>query len=160
MWKPGWEAVWGRTSTWICMVESFCCPCEAIITLLVGYTPTQNKKFNKKKKRGCSIHKPHEVPYLFVYSILCHPLSSSPPFPQLHSLNGFPDLMMLPHFSYFEPWCLPTVILLVQFFLSRPQKLQNLLTEENQQLWSGQDYIKLESLHPLLQGIFTTHLKE
>ena len=73
MWKPGWERVWGRTDTSICMVESFGCP----------YTPTQNKKINLKKKRreDGNIQKPYEVPYLFVYSILCHPLSSSPPFP-------------------------------------------------------------------------------
>ena len=36
--------------TRICMAESLCCPPEAIITLLISYTPIQNKKFNIKKK--------------------------------------------------------------------------------------------------------------
>jgi len=29
----------------ICMAESLCCPRETITTLLIGYTPIQNKKF-------------------------------------------------------------------------------------------------------------------
>ena len=32
------------------MAESLCCPPEAIITLLISYTSIQNKKFNIKKK--------------------------------------------------------------------------------------------------------------
>ena len=33
--------------TMLCMPESLCCPPEAITTLLIGYTPTQNKTFLK-----------------------------------------------------------------------------------------------------------------
>ena len=36
--------VWGRTDTRICMAGSLCCPLETITTLLIGYTPMQNKK--------------------------------------------------------------------------------------------------------------------
>ena len=35
---------------WICMAESLCCPPE-IITLLIGYTPIQNKMLGKKKPK-------------------------------------------------------------------------------------------------------------
>ena len=31
------------------MAESICCPPETITTLLISYTPMQNKKFKKKK---------------------------------------------------------------------------------------------------------------
>ena len=41
----------GRMDTCVCMAESLCCPPEIITTLLISYTPTQNKKFKKKKKR-------------------------------------------------------------------------------------------------------------
>ena len=33
----------------ICMAESLHCPPETITTLLIGYTPIQNKKFKRKK---------------------------------------------------------------------------------------------------------------
>ena len=33
----------------ICIAESLHCSPETITTLLIGYTPTQNKKFKKKK---------------------------------------------------------------------------------------------------------------
>ena len=33
----------------ICMAESFCCSHETTTTLLVGYTPIQNKNFKVKK---------------------------------------------------------------------------------------------------------------
>ena len=35
-----------KKDTCICMAESLCCPPETIKTLLIGYTPTQNTKFN------------------------------------------------------------------------------------------------------------------
>ena len=44
MWQPGWEGVWGRMDTGICMAESLPCSPETITTLLIGYTPIQNKK--------------------------------------------------------------------------------------------------------------------
>jgi len=34
--------------TYICMPESLRCSPETITTLLIGYTPIQNKKFNLK----------------------------------------------------------------------------------------------------------------
>ena len=34
----------------ICMAESLCCPSGTITTLLIGYTPIQNKKVKKKTK--------------------------------------------------------------------------------------------------------------
>ena len=43
------RGVWGRMDTCICMAESLCPSPETITTLLIGYTPTQNKKFMKKK---------------------------------------------------------------------------------------------------------------
>ena len=33
------------------MAKSICCPPETIITLLISYTPIQNKKLKKKKKK-------------------------------------------------------------------------------------------------------------
>ena len=43
-----WMGVWGRMNTCICMAESLCCLPETITTLLIGYTPLQNKKVFKK----------------------------------------------------------------------------------------------------------------
>ena len=43
--------IWGKMDTClnICMAESLCYPPETLKTLLIGYTPKQNKKFIKKK---------------------------------------------------------------------------------------------------------------
>ena len=41
------KGVWGRMDTCIWMAESLRCSPETITTLLVGYTPIQNKKFKK-----------------------------------------------------------------------------------------------------------------
>ena len=43
-WQPGW----GRMDTCICMGETLHCSCETTTTLLIGYTPTQNKVLKKK----------------------------------------------------------------------------------------------------------------
>jgi len=46
--QPGWDRVWGiggRMDTHICMAESLHCQPETTTTLLISYTPTQNKKF-------------------------------------------------------------------------------------------------------------------
>ena len=43
------RGVWGRMDTCICMAKSLCPSSETITTLLIGYTPIQNKKFMKKK---------------------------------------------------------------------------------------------------------------
>ena len=42
------RGVWERLDTYICMAESFCCPPAMITTLLISYTPIQNKKLKKK----------------------------------------------------------------------------------------------------------------
>jgi len=34
-----------RMDTSVCMAESLCCSTETITTLLISYTPIQNKKF-------------------------------------------------------------------------------------------------------------------
>ena len=38
----------------VCVVESLCCSPETIITLLICYTPTQDKKLKKKSRRAQS----------------------------------------------------------------------------------------------------------
>ena len=38
-----------KTILGICMAESLCCSPETTTTLLIGYTPTQNKIFLKKE---------------------------------------------------------------------------------------------------------------
>ena len=43
--------------TCICMAESFDCLSETITMLLTGYTPIQNKKFIKKKKKTKNLSK-------------------------------------------------------------------------------------------------------
>ena len=42
------RGVWGRMDTCICMAEFLCYWPETSTTLLIGYTPTQNKKVLKK----------------------------------------------------------------------------------------------------------------
>ena len=46
----GERGVWGRMDTCVCMTESLGCSSETITTLLISYTPKQNKKFKGKKK--------------------------------------------------------------------------------------------------------------
>ena len=46
--KATWMGGWGKMDTGMCMAESLCCPPEIITTLLIGYTPIQNKRFKKK----------------------------------------------------------------------------------------------------------------
>ena len=49
MWKPGWEGVWGRMDTCICMAESLYSPPETSTALLISTAflisciPTENK---------------------------------------------------------------------------------------------------------------------
>ena len=45
LWQPGWEGFKGRRDTCIRTAESLHCLPETIITLLIGYTPIQNKRF-------------------------------------------------------------------------------------------------------------------
>ena len=50
------RGVWGRLGTRICVAESILCSPEIVATLLIGYTPTQNKKcffFLFKKESAC-----------------------------------------------------------------------------------------------------------
>ena len=44
------SGVLGRMDTCVCMTESLCCPPETVTTLLLDYTPIQNKKFKKELK--------------------------------------------------------------------------------------------------------------
>ena len=44
------RGVWERMDTCICMAESLCCSPETLTTLLIGYTPIQNKKLKKNLK--------------------------------------------------------------------------------------------------------------
>ena len=43
MWRPGWEGSLGENG-YMCLAESLCPTPETIVTLLIGYTPIQNKK--------------------------------------------------------------------------------------------------------------------
>ena len=66
LWLPGgrkWEGIvgglgmemdnkqesLGRMGRCMCVAESLCCPLATVTTLLIGYTPKQNKKFSKKE---------------------------------------------------------------------------------------------------------------
>ena len=51
MYQPGWEGVWRREDTCICMTESLHYSPETITTLLIGSTPIQNVFGVKKKKK-------------------------------------------------------------------------------------------------------------
>ena len=42
------RGAWGRTDTCICMAESLHCSPVTTTTLLISYTPIQNKKFQRK----------------------------------------------------------------------------------------------------------------
>ena len=42
--------VWGRMDTCVRMAESLCCSPETVTTLLIGYTPIQNKVKKKQNK--------------------------------------------------------------------------------------------------------------
>ena len=53
------RGVWGRTDPCICMAESPCCPPET--TLLISYTPIQNKNLKKRKNRWLWIFPSTEV---------------------------------------------------------------------------------------------------
>ena len=45
MYQPSWEGCWGKMDTCLPMAESLHCSPETTTTLLIGYTPLQNKKF-------------------------------------------------------------------------------------------------------------------
>ena len=48
IWQPGGDGSLGEKGyMYICVAESLCCSPEIITTLLIGYTPMQNKKFFK-----------------------------------------------------------------------------------------------------------------
>ena len=44
--------VWERMNTCICMTDSLHCSSESITTLLMSYTPIQNKQFFKNHLKG------------------------------------------------------------------------------------------------------------
>ena len=43
------RGIWERLDEYICMAESLCCSPNTITTLIIGYTPMQNKLKNKKR---------------------------------------------------------------------------------------------------------------
>ena len=45
------RGVWERMDTCICMIESLHCSPETITTLLISYTPKQNKKLKNNAKK-------------------------------------------------------------------------------------------------------------
>ena len=63
----------GEDGTRLCVAESLCCSPETVITLLIGYTPTQDKKFKKKAEEQKVKKKTHAS------------VSSSVQKPQYHS---------------------------------------------------------------------------
>ena len=63
MWQPGWKGSLGEKGyMYIYMAESLCYSPETITTLLINYTPKQNKKFKKEKDMSvsCSVYKPFQ----------------------------------------------------------------------------------------------------
>ena len=65
--------VWGRRmGTCICMAESLCCAPEIITTLLLNYTPIENKNLKKKRKEISSLFSTRRVkPLIFnLYLVL------------------------------------------------------------------------------------------
>jgi len=50
------RGVWRRIDTCICMAEALHCSPETITTLLISYTPIQNKKFKRKKRQQIILH--------------------------------------------------------------------------------------------------------
>ena len=83
------RGVWGRIDTCVCMAESLCCSPETVTTLLIGYTPIQNKKFEKKKK---------EKLFLFVHRFSSYYLLITLALHFLHMLYLGLDLQV--HSSY------------------------------------------------------------
>ena len=59
------RGIWGRMNACVCITKSLCCSPETITTLLIGYTPVQNKRFKnrnivetrKKKIKAINISK-------------------------------------------------------------------------------------------------------
>ena len=66
------RGVWGRMDTCICMAESLHWPPEAITTLLIGYTPIQNKRFLKRKTdvNGVQEAELKIPPYTYIHTYL------------------------------------------------------------------------------------------
>ena len=58
MCQPGCKRVWRRMDTCICVAEPLCCSAEIITTLLIAYTPVQNKKVFKKRIHKASDSSP------------------------------------------------------------------------------------------------------
>ena len=51
MWQSGWERSLGENAYMYMLAEFLCCPPTTIKTLLIGYSPIQNKKFKAKKQK-------------------------------------------------------------------------------------------------------------
>ena len=59
--------VWGRLETCICMAEFLHCSPETITALLIGSTPTENKKIKLQKKKSL---KSEDLSLAFSYCFL------------------------------------------------------------------------------------------
>ena len=81
MWQLGWEESLGRE--WIHVTESLHCSPETVTTLLIGYTPIQDKKglcfFNSifipitdQVLGSMSTFSPEENKYLYLISLVLH----------------------------------------------------------------------------------------
>ena len=83
------RGIWGRMDTCICMAKSLCCSAKTATTLLIGYTPIQNKKFkvtNKKNKELPLFFKKRKpINKKFVDPISSHASYILPPMPYNHS---------------------------------------------------------------------------
>ena len=62
------RGAWGRMDTCICMAESLHCSPETTTTLLIGYTPKQNKKLKVwGKKKATSLMGEHICAFCFSF---------------------------------------------------------------------------------------------
>ena len=110
------EWIWGRTDTSICMVGSLCCPPKTITTLLIDYTPIQNKKFKKIGREKTCVYtkkeKERKEPDLL---FLLLTLSSHPTLLPSRSLLFLRSPFSVPHLLSFF---LPATIFLFTPFLT------------------------------------------
>ena len=66
MWQSGWERSLGENAYMYMLAEFLCCPPKTIKTLLIGYSPIQNKKFKAKKTTN---KQKKEVTFVFILGV-------------------------------------------------------------------------------------------
>ena len=67
------RGVWGRLDTYICMAESLCCPTAMITTLLISYTPIQNKKLKTNKQKTIDARRQWDCKFKVLREKNCQP---------------------------------------------------------------------------------------